>query len=151
LYDSASIHRHQVEKLCEKVKPSLIIFDQIDKIKGFQADREDLRLGSIYVWARELAKSYAPVIGICQAGGSGEGKQWLNMDDITNATTSKQAEADWILGIGKVHDPVYDHVRYLNISKNKLAGSNETLEEYRHGKFSVIIKPEIARYSEIGE
>lgn len=151
LYDGASIHRNQVELICKQIKPALIVFDQIDKIKGFQNDRDDLRLGSIYIWARELAKEFAPVIGICQADGTAEGKQWLTMDHVANAKTSKQAEADWILGIGKVHDPLYENIRYLNISKNKLAGSSETLEEYRHGKFSILIKPEIARYSEIGE
>ena len=32
----------------------MVIIDQIDKIKGFDGDREDLKLGAIYQWAREL-------------------------------------------------------------------------------------------------
>jgi len=85
LFDSATIHRSQVEQLCKELCPSLIIFDQLDKIKGFHDDREDLRLGSIYIWARELAKTYCPVIGVCQADASGEGKKWLTMDNVANA------------------------------------------------------------------
>jgi len=34
LYDSGSIHKHTVESLCRRYKPSLIIFDQIDKINN---------------------------------------------------------------------------------------------------------------------
>ena len=103
IYDSASIHHRDVERVCKELKPALIVFDQIDKIKGFTEDRQDLELGAIYIWARELAKEYCPVIGVCQAGASGEGKKYLTMDDVVNAKTSKQAEADWILGIGKEH------------------------------------------------
>lgn len=72
IFDSASIHRRQVEQLCKELNPALIVFDQIDKIKGFDDDREDLRLGAIYIWSRELAKQYCPVIGVCQADASGE-------------------------------------------------------------------------------
>lgn len=148
ILDSASIHRRQVERLCKEINPSLVVFDQIDKIKGFDNDREDLRLGSIYIWARELAKLYCPVIGVCQADVSGESKKWLTMDNVANAKTSKQAEADWILGIGAVHDTGYEHVRYLHISKNKLAGDEDSIPAMRHGKIEVQIKPEIARYEE---
>lgn len=150
IYDSASIHKHQVEAICAEIKPSLIIFDQIDKIKGFNNDREDLRLGTLYIWARELAKKYCPVIGVCQADVSGEGRKWLDMGNVANAKTSKQAEADWILGIGAVHDIGLEHIRYLHLSKNKLSGDEDSDPKLRHGKCEVIIKPEIARYSELG-
>lgn len=147
LHDNAHIHRRDVLSLVERYHPSCIVFDQIDKLKGFSDDRNDLELGQIYIWARELAKQYCPVIGVCQAGGSGEDKMWLTMDDVVNAKTSKQAEADWILGIGMKHDS--GNSRFLNISKNKLQGGPETFEEARHGRFQVIIRPELARYEDI--
>lgn len=149
LYDQGNISRTDVERLVYQLKPSCIIFDQIDKIKGFTSDREDLRLGGIYQWARELAKEYCPVIGVCQADGTGEGKKWLDMSNVSNAKTSKQAEADWILGIGKTNDDGMDYVRHLYASKNKLVGDLDTVAEMRHGKCDVIIKPEIARYNDI--
>ena len=149
IVDSASIHRTQVERICKATQPSLIIFDQLDKIKGFDGDREDLRLGAIYQWARELAKTYCPVIGVTQADGTGEGKKYLTMDNVSSAKTSKQAEADWILGIGKTHDSGLEYVRYLNISKNKLSGDEDSDPNLRHGKFEVIIEPEIARYVDV--
>ena len=150
IFDSASTHKRQIESICKEFKPSLIIFDQIDKIKGFDADREDLRLGAIYIWARELAKIHAPIIGVCQSDVTGEGKKWLDMSNVANAKTSKQAEADWILGIGAVHDIGLEHIRYLHLSKNKLSGDEDSDPKLRHGKMEVVIKPEFARYYELG-
>ena len=138
-----------VECVCAKFKPSLIVFDQIDKIQSAANDREDLRLGSIYQWARELAKEYAPVIGVSQADGTGEGQKWLTMANVANAKTSKQAEADWILGIGKVNDPGYDAIRYLHASKNKLMGDEDSDPTLRHGRKEVIIDAHLARYRDI--
>lgn len=149
LHDSASVHYRKVEQLCEKLEPALVVIDQIDKLKGFSADREDLHLGAIYIWAREIAKTYCPVIGVCQAAGTAEGKQWLTMDDVANAKTAKQAEADFILGIGKIHTEGYEKVRFLNLCKNKLIGSNETNPDLRHAKLTVRIDADIARYGDI--
>lgn len=149
LYDSGHIHKKTVEKLCKQLKPALIVFDQIDKIQGFDSDREDLRLGTIYQWARELAKDYAPAIGVCQADGTGEGVKWLNMGHVANAKTAKQAEADFILGIGKVPDVGYETIRYLHASKNKLIGDTDTVPEFRHARKEVIINADKARYEDI--
>lgn len=149
IIDSASISYKQVEKLAEKYKPSLIVFDQIDKIKGFDNDREDLRLGGIYIWARELAKKYCPVIGVCQADGTGEGVRWLSMANVANAKTSKQAEADWILGIGKVNEVGYENLRFMHLSKNKLWGDEDTDPKLRHDRWEMLIEPEIGRYRDL--
>lgn len=148
IVDRAEIHKNRVEQMCKELRPSLLIFDQIDKVKGFNADREDLRLGAIYIWARELAKNYCPTIGICQADGTAEGVKWLTMDHVANAKTSKQAEADFIIGIGCIHDPVFERVRFVNISKNKLQGDEDTDPKLRHGRFECLIRPEIARYED---
>lgn len=143
-----TISKRTVEELCRELRPALIIFDQIDKIKGFDADRNDLELKAIYVWAREIAKEFAPVIAVCQAGNSGEGKRWLTMGDVDNSKTGKQGEADWILGIGKVFDDALQDVRYLHLSKNKLLGDHDADEAMRHGKWECKIRPELARYED---
>ncbi|OHE79004.1 MAG: hypothetical protein A3F67_10845, partial [Verrucomicrobia bacterium RIFCSPHIGHO2_12_FULL_41_10] len=90
LYDSGSINRGTVERICKQYQPGLIVFDQLDKITGFDADRYDLKMKAIYQWARELAKSYCPVIAVCQANGSAEGKTNLTMTDVDSSFTSKQ-------------------------------------------------------------
>jgi hypothetical protein len=149
LYDSSASNKNAVESLCKKHLPALIVFDQIDKIQGFKADREDLLLGAIYQWARELAKRFAPVIGVTQADGSGEGVRWLTMANVANAKTAKQAEADWILGIGAIPDSGWESVRFFNISKNKLLGDTDSKPELRHGKLTAIIEPQQARYRDV--
>jgi replicative DNA helicase len=148
IYDSASINKRQIEHICRELNPKCIVIDQIDKLKGFEGDRNDLRLTSIYQWARELAKMYCPVIGVCQADVSGEGKKWLTMDNVAESKTGKQGEADFIIGIGKTHDLNFEHVRYLHLSKNKLSGDADTDPLLRHGRIEVLIRPEIARYED---
>ena len=144
--DSSS--KHRIEAVLKHYNPALIIFDQIDKIRGFKGERNDLELKQIYQWAREIAKTYAPVIAVSQANGDAEGKLFLTMDMVDGSKTAKQGEADWILGIGKEQDNT-SRTRYFNISKNKLIGDSDTMPDLRHGSTQVLIKPEIARYEDI--
>jgi replicative DNA helicase len=144
--DSSS--KHRIESVLKQYNPALIIFDQIDKIRGFKGDRNDLELKQIYQWAREISKTYAPVIAVSQASGEAEGKLFLTMDMVDGSKTAKQGEADWILGIGKEQDNT-SRSRYFNITKNKLIGDKDTSPDLRHGSTQVLIKPEIARYEDI--
>ena len=149
LKDDANLTKKKVDELCRRHNPKLIIIDQIDKIKGFDAERYDLQMKAIYQWARELAKTYGPVIGVCQAGGTAENKKWLQMTDVDSSHTAKQGEADWMLGIGKVDKDGLEEVRYFSVCKNKLDGDPSiTIEERRHGKWEAIIRPEIGQYQD---
>jgi replicative DNA helicase len=148
IFDKGIIDKKEVEELCRKFNPALIIFDQIDKVTGFEADRYDLKMKAIYAWARELAKIYGPVIGVCQAGSTGENKKWLTMNDVDSSHTAKQGELDWILGIGKTFEDGLEEVRYLHLSKNKLDGDEDTLPDERHGKWEVKIDSVRARYTD---
>lgn len=141
LYDKGFIHKKEVERVVKEQQPGLIIFDQIDKIRGFKADREDLQLGAIYIWARELAKEYCPIIGVCQASASAENKKWLGMDDVAKSKTEKAAEADFIIGVGKTYDVGMEEIRYLHLIKNKLTGI--------HDRIQCRINATIARYEEL--
>jgi hypothetical protein len=149
LYDTASLEKSKVEDICAKENPGLIIFDSVDKLKGFKDDRDDLVYKQIYQWCRELAKTYGPVIGVCHAAVSAEGKPWLEMDDVAYAKTAKQGEADWILGIGQVHEDGKEKIRHFHLPKNKLMGDEEMDEQFRHGKLVMRINPEIGQYSDI--
>lgn len=140
LFDKAKITRRDVERLIKEVQPSLIVFDQIDKIVGFSAERADLAIRKIYIWAREIAKEVCPVIGVCQAAGSAENKKWLEMDDMAESKTAKPAEADFIIGIGKIAEG-YENTRFIHLVKNKLTGS--------HAKITCLIEPQIGRYKDI--
>ena len=134
----------QMERLFKENKPGLIIFDQLDKVGGFGNEREDLRIGALYEWARNLAKTYCPVIAISQLDGSAEGEKYPGMEKLRGSKTDKPGEADAIITIGNVKDGTL--TRYLNVCKNKLFGGPETKEEHLHGCFEVSINPSIARY-----
>ena len=149
LFDVSTINRNQVEKIISKINPELVVYDQLPKIKGFKADRNDLLLGEIFQWARELAKGNHAAIGVSQADGTAENVRYLTMDHVANVKTAVQAEADWILGIGKVHDESQEYVRFLNISKNKLFGDKDSDPSLKHGKFETIIEPLVARYKDV--
>lgn len=148
IYDNAGMSRRDVERVCKQLNPVMIILDQIDKIYGFESERHDLKMKAIYQWARELSKTYGPVVGICQAGGTGEGKKYLDMNDVDSSHTAKQGEADFILGIGATNKEGEEYVRYLHACKNKLEGDLDTIPELRHGKVQVLIRPELARYED---
>lgn len=146
VYDDAGTHKRKVEQLVEQLRPGLIVFDTLDKVKGFTDDREDLRLGAIYQWGRELAKKYCPVFTVCQASATAEGKKYLTAEDVSSSKTSKIAECDFVLGIGKSFDATAEYTRYFHSIKNKLPDANPDM---RHGRCEVSINQETGRYSDI--
>jgi KaiC/GvpD/RAD55 family RecA-like ATPase len=147
LYDDAGITKAKIEEICKTLQPGCVLLDQIDKIRGFTDDRRDLELTAVYQWARELAKLYCPVIGVCQASATAEGKQWLTMNDMDGSKVGKQGEADLIIGIGQSHD--LERVRFVHVCKNKLHGDEDTDPSRRHGFQQVLLKADIARYEDI--
>lgn len=149
LVDGASISFRDIDRLVEEILPKLVVIDQLDKVEGFDEDRNDLELGAIYRWGRELAKKFkVPVIGVSQASATAENKRWLDMGDAADSRTSKQAEADFVIGIGKVFEPGFDNIRFINICKNKLLGGPRTDPALRHARLELFLNQEIARYED---
>ena len=143
-------NRHSIEEACRTLKPGLVIIDVLDKVGGFKAERHDLMLGGIYRWARSLANEFnVPVIGVTQANSAADGQKYLRMNHIADSHTSKAAEADWILGLGKDYDD--ESIRHLHTPKDKLPMSEGKVSEMRHGFADVLIKPETARYEDLAK
>lgn len=149
IYDNPKIRKADIERLCKELNPSLIICDQIDKIAWPDGERYDLKMKAIYQFARELAKTYAPFIGICQAGGTAEGKKYLDMNDVDSSHTAKQGEADFMIGLGKTNIDGEEFLRYISLCKNKLTGDSDTNPELRHAKMPIRILPDVARYEDM--
>lgn len=143
---------NNIHAFLRHIEPDLIMIDQLDKLTGqliISKERKDLEHGLRYRWAREIAKEFAPVIGVSQASATAENKKWLTMDDVADAKTSKQAEADWIMGIGAIHAMGQENFRFFSLCKNKLMGSEKTVPELRHGKTTTVIQPHRARYIDV--
>lgn len=143
-----------LETLFREINPGLIIFDQLDKVDGFKSDeREDLKLGKIYKWARELARSYGPVIAASQLSASAvemKDPPFIGLDALRGSKTDKPGEADVVITIGKYKEPQSpeeEMIRTINVPKNKLpGGGGKQVESDRHGQFLVNIDPIRARY-----
>lgn len=126
--------------------PSIIVFDQLDKVEGFGGEsREDLRLGKLYKWGREKAHQYGPTIAVSQATGDDFNK-WIRMSDLRGSKTDKAGEADAIITIGKSSEMSEEYNRFIHVPKNKLHGGPRSVESERHGYYEVKIVPTIARY-----
>lgn len=141
-------NKRDIEGILRQAKPQLVIYDQIDNIKGFAADRNDLMLGDIYKWARNNAIAGHAAIAVTQADGTAEGQKKLTMFHVSEAKTTKQATADFIIGMGFSHAEGMEYTRHLNICKNKLIGDQDSIPALRHGYFDVVIMPEIMRFKD---
>lgn len=146
--DDPSVSKFKIEAICADLEPAVMIFDQLDKVNGFEGERYDLVMKQKYQWARELAKKYGVAIGVCQAGGTAENKKYLDMNDVDSSHTAKQGEADFIIGIGKTSDAGFEAMRYLSVCKNKLPHSEGMEPSMRHAKTEVLINEDIARYED---
>ena len=125
VFDCVSTDLRTVDKWAMKNKPDIIILNQLDKfyLEGEYA-RDDLRLGTLYVFAREMAKrNNAAVIAVTQCSADGEGLANIDYSMMAGSKTSKAAEADIIIGIGankEIHKG--ENFRRFNICKNKING-----------------------------
>lgn len=147
-------HVRDLETLFREVNPGLIIFDQLDKVNGFKSEeREDITLGKIYKWARELARTYGPVIAASQLSATAvdmKDPPFIGLDALRGSKTDKPGEADAVVTLGKYKEPKTpeeEMIRTINIPKNKLPGGGvKHMESHRHGQFLVTIDPIRARF-----
>lgn len=132
----------EIDALCAKFKPCLIVGDQWDKIAGFgKAERDDLRLGFLANWGRKLAAKWGPVIAVSQLDFMAEGLRFPSMANMRGSKVDKAAEADLIVTIGAENRT--DPSRGFSFEKNKLDGAND---DFRHDKFELILDAPRARF-----
>jgi hypothetical protein len=135
--DKAGVSAKEIEKYCEDYQPCAIIIDQLWKVKGFGNDNSDVKVQTaIANWARELCKTYAPVIGVYQADAQAEGQSYFGMDKIYMSKTAVQGEADLIICMGRLYEQGKEKIRYFSFPKNKMSGGGKhyqpTMRNYRH-------------------
>src|SRR3990172_5863756 len=147
VYDRPSFSCREVTEVLKKYTPSLIIFDQLRKVKGFEYEggNDVGRLQLLFQQAREWAKEFAPVINVHQARGDAEGQRWIELNQIHGSQTDIAGEVDAMIALGRTHDPGFESSRFLYLPKNKLVGGPLSEEKYKNGKFEITFKPSIAR------
>ena len=109
-----------------KQKADCVVIDMADKIAlttQFNSGHERLR--ELYYRLRELAKKHnCALIGLSQASAEAEGRTRLTPTMLEGSKVGKIAEADILIGCGKMNDPENpdDPLRYLTVMKNKISG-----------------------------
>lgn len=144
MLNKPDVHVRDVESVLEKYNVGFLIFDQLWKVHGFDAEAgsETMRQTLLFNWAREKAKLVGPVLAVHQADGTAEGVKWIDMSKLYGSKTGIQGEADAIIMMGRL--PETGNMRYIYVPKNKLKGGSDP--KLRNGKFEVEIVPEIARF-----
>ena len=137
IVDDPSISVHDIDRICKELKPKLIVINVLDKLVGFEGEKEVDRFRKLAQWSRRLAKMYGPVFAIAQADGSAEGQKWIYKDQLYGSKTGLQGEADVIITMGAVNNPLFMDTRFIHVPKNKLPGGPRFDPKKRHGYFEV--------------
>lgn len=114
----------QVERLIERVRPAVIIWDMADHIRytgeaRVQAARTDEYLEGLYNWIREAGVRHRAVnLVSTQLSGDAENVAYPLLGQLKDSKTGKQGTADAIITIGFVD--IKPNTRSLGLTKNKL-------------------------------
>ena len=113
-----------VEDLIKRNPPSLIVFDLLDGLRGFEkymgeGGNVTERYSQLYQWAREIATSYCPVLAISQLNGDGNNEPYPTITNLRGSRVDKQAAATFQLIIGSLEGNNTE--RYLSMPKNKIS------------------------------
>lgn len=149
IVDVHGLDTYAVEGLIEKHRPGVVVFDMIDKIRGFgDAARTDLMLEQMYDWARELGvKHDLAGIATSQISNEGDGLQYPTLGMLKDSKTGKQGACDFQLMIGASNDAGFANQRFIGLPKNKLRREGMPSDP----KTPVKYEPQRARYSDIPE
>lgn len=129
MVDDVDMSMDRLNAYTKKHRPDILIIDQLDKVSVSGAfARKDEMLGETYQRAREIGKRWdCSVIGLTQASADAEGKTQLHYSMMAESKTSKAAEADLIIGVGRQFEKLEDPLRFFTLSKNKISGRHATV------------------------
>ncbi len=113
-----------VEDLIKRKPPSLIVFDLLDGLRGFEKfmggdGNVTERYSQLYQWAREIATQHCPVLAITQLNGDGNNEPYPTITNLRGSRVDKQAAATFQLIIGSLEGNNTE--RYLSMPKNKIS------------------------------
>lgn len=136
-----------VERVLEETNPGIIVYDMIDKIRGFgAAARTDLGLEMMYDWARERSVKFDAIgLATSQISVDGDGLMFPTMGMLKDSKTGKQGACDFQIMIGASNDPSYVNSRFIGVVKNKLSRAGIPEDPKAEVKFD----RDTARYTDI--
>ena len=115
-------HIKEVERVIKKMNPSIVIYDMLDNIGGYEdTGTTDQRYKQLYDHARQMADKYRhSAIGTSQASGEANGLERIEMHMLYGSRTAKQGTADLMIMIGRSLEAHKYNTRYIYTPKNKL-------------------------------
>lgn len=145
MLDKADMTIFDIERMCRRYKPDLLILDKLMSVQGFEStsSNEVVRMQRVAARLRELAKQYCPIIGTIWLDPSADNTEFPPMSSLYGSKTSLQGEADAIILIGRLDDEP-DH-RYISVPKNKLPFADP---KKRHLKHRVRFRSDVARFKD---
>ena len=143
----------EVDAYCKKFKPSIIIFDQLWKVLGFEKEtaNETMRQSMLFAWARGLANRYGPTLTVHQLGGEAEGEKFPTMNMLYGSQTGIQGEADLIIMLGKSKDAREQDYRFLSFPKNKMGSGPRCDKTKRNARYLLKVDYDHACFEEVEE
>lgn len=147
VFDIHGMDTVSVERIIETNTPGIVIYDMIDKIRGFgSAARTDLGLEMMYDWARELCVKYQCVgIATSQISVEGDGLMFPTMPMLKDSKTGKQGACDVQIMIGSSNEPGMQSIRGIGVVKNKLQREGRPQDP----QAQVVFRPTIARFEDV--
>lgn len=120
----------EVEALVRRVKPDVLVVDQLKNLKWPGTGNRAEALDNIAGEVRRYGKQYNLLtVMVTQAGGEAENKLLLEQTDVEWSNTGIPGAADLMIGLGVNRE--YDRAgkRMVHLPKNKISG--------RHASFTV--------------
>jgi len=114
-----------VEKLIKKQIPSLIVFDLLDGLSGFDKYLGSEgncaeKYGALYQWARIIATETCPCIIVSQLNRNGNNEPYPAMTELSGSGEKKQGAGTALIMLGSLQGN--DIQRYISTPKNKIGG-----------------------------
>lgn len=147
VFDIHGMDTVAVERIIETNNAGLVVYDMIDKIRGFgDAARTDLGLEKMYDWARELCVKYECVgMATSQISVEGDGLLFPTMPMLKDSKTGKQGACDVQIMIGASNEPGMQSIRGIGVVKNKLRREGKDQDPQAR----VMFRPQIARFEDV--
>jgi replicative DNA helicase len=117
------MHVGQVDAMIDAANAGIIVYDMIDKIRGFDMNggRTDERLEEMYDWGRNTAVKYESVgLASSQISNEGDGLQFPSLGMLKDSKTGKQGACDFQIMIGASNDAGLQGYRFIGMPKNKI-------------------------------
>lgn len=142
-----------VDRLIKQYKPSLVIFDQLWKVTGFEKEsaNETGRQSLLFAWARGVASRCGPVVTVHQLGGEADGERFPMIKHLYGSQTGIQGEADAMIFLGRSRDPKEQDYRFISVPKNKMGDGPRCDRAKRNARYLLKVDYDHACFEEVEE